>query len=395
MPRKPVRYRAEVTKIRVTLAAAVALATFGAPSSAGAASAKSADRALDRSLKRLVAMPGGPPGAIAVVQRGRRVKIHPVGVSDLATMDGITSADHMRLASVSKAFSGATALSLVAQGVLSLDDTIGQRLPALPQAWAAVTLAQLLHHTSGLPDFLSAPAAQEAIAASLTKALPPDQLLGFVANRGLEFEPGSRYRYSNSDNIAVGLMVEAAARTSYERALQTEVFGPLRLHETSLPADTRLPNPYVHGYDTPSVGTPEDLTEVLDPGWAWASGGMVSTPSDLNRFIRGYVGGRLFRGPARRAQLRFVGGGRSDPPGPGNNAAGLAVFRYRTRCGTVFGHTGNYPGYTQFAAASGTGDRSATVSVNIQLRPDLDATVFAALRRAEVLAVCAALATAG
>ena len=379
----------------MTLAAAVALAALCAPSGAGAVSAKSADRALDRSLRRLVAMPGGPPGAIAVVQRRRRVKVHAVGVSDLATRDALDKTDHMRLASVSKAFSGATALSLVAQGVLSLDDTIGQRLPALPRAWAAVTLAQLLNHTSGLPDFLSAPAAQEAVGASLTKAPPPDQLLAFVADRGLEFEPGSRYRYSNSDNIAVALMVEAATRTSYERALQTEVFDPLRLHQTSLPAGTRLPNPYIHGYDTASAGTPEDLSEVLDPGWAWASGGMVSTPSDLNRFIRGYIGRRLFRGATRRAQLKFVPHGKSDPPGPGRNSAGLAVFRYRTRCGTVFGHTGNYPGYTQFAAASGTGGRSATVSVNIQLRPDLDARVFAALRRAEVLAVCAALATAG
>ena len=79
-----------------------------------------------------------------------------------------------------------------------------------------------------------------------------------------------------------------------------------------------------------------------------------------------------------------------EPPGPGTTAAGLAIFRYRTRCGTVFGHTGNFFGYTQFAAASRNGRRSATVSVNVQLR-DLDGAVFGALRRAEPLAVCAAL----
>jgi D-alanyl-D-alanine carboxypeptidase len=382
-----------VKAIRVFLAAVAALAAFGAPSGAVAARAKDADRALDRALQRLVAMPGGPPGAIAVVQRGRRVQVHVAGVSDLTTTNGITTADHMRLASVSKAFNAATALALVARRVLSLDDTIGQRLPDLPRAWAAVTLAQLLNHTSGLPDYLSAPAAQQAIAASLTRALPPDRLLDFVADRGLEFEPGSQYRSSNSDNIAVGLMIEAATNTSYARALQMEVFDPLRLRETSLPSSPGMPNPYLHGYETPGMGTPEDLSELIDPGWAWASGGVVSTPSDLNRFIRGYVGRRLFRGATRQAQLTFVGGGTSEPPGPGINAAGLGIFRYRTSCGTVFGHTGHFVGYTQFAAASGMANRSTTVSVSTQLRPDLDANVFAALRRIEALAVCAAFAT--
>jgi D-alanyl-D-alanine carboxypeptidase len=379
---------------RAGLAAVAVTLTVGASPSAAGPKAKSAYRALDRALKRLVAMPGGPPGAIAVVQRGPRVTVHTSGVSDLSSMEPVSSADRMRLASVSKAFSGAAALSLVARGDLSLDDTIGQRLSDLPRAWGVVTLTQLLNHTSGLPDYLSAPAAQQAIAASPARARPPGQLLDFVTDRPLEFEPGSQYRYSNSDNVAVGLMVEAATRTSYEQALEARVFGPLRLRETSLPAGVGLAPPYLHGYDKPTSGQPEDLSEVLAPGWAWASGGVVSTPSELNRFIRGYVGGRLFRGATRRAQMTFVRGN-SDPRGPGRNAAGLALFRYRTACGTVFGHTGNYPGYTQFAAASGTGDRSVTVSVSLQLRPDLDAPVFAALRRSEALVVCAALAPGG
>jgi len=337
-------------------------------------------------------MPGGPPGAIAVVQRGRRQRVFVAGVANIAGAQSITTDDHMRLASVSKAFNGAAALSLVAGGVLSLDDTIGQRLPALTRAWAPVTLRQLLNHTSGLPDYLSVPAAQQAIAASLTKAPPPDQLLDFVAGRDLEFEPGSRYRYSNSDNVVVALMIAAATGGSYEGALRSEVVEPLRLRETSLPDGTNMPNPYLHGYDTPGSGTPEDLSEAVAAGWPWASGGIVSTPSDLNRFIRGYVGKRLFAGPTRTEQMTFVAGGSSEPPGPGVNAAGLGIFRYRTSCGTVFGHTGNFFGYTQFAAASGAGDRSVTVSVSTQLRPDLDAKVFAALRRVESLAICSVFA---
>ena len=116
---------------------------------------KSAD--LDRALEELVAMPGGPPGAISVVQVGNEQTVHTAGVSDLATGAAPAIGDHMRVASAAKAFSGAAALSLVDQGILSLDDTIGKWLPDMPAAWAAVTLRQLLSHTSGLPDFTQSP----------------------------------------------------------------------------------------------------------------------------------------------------------------------------------------------------------------------------------------------
>jgi D-alanyl-D-alanine carboxypeptidase len=118
---------------------------------------------------------------------------------------------------------------------------------------------------------------------------------------------------------------------------------------------------------------------------------MVSTPSEVNDFVRGYVGGELFDLKAHARQRRVVEGGGSEPPGPGKNSAGLGIFRYETRCGTVWGHTGNYPGYTQFLAASPNGKRSVTVSVNEQLSPVQGAPgVFDALRRTEELAVCRA-----
>jgi len=217
-------------------------------------------------------------------------------------------------------------------------------------------------------------------------------LLSFIEDKRLDFEPGTRYRYSNSDNIVVGLMIESASNRSYESQLQKQVFEPLGLTETSLPVGARLEEPFIHGYD-PSERPPEDVSEIIAAGWSWASGGIVSTPEDLNRFIRGYVGGRLFDSKTRSKQRKVIEGGSSEPPGPGKNSAGLALFRYRTRCATVWGHTGNTSGYTQFAAASPDGRRSVTVSVNAQLTPTSGRpAVFKALRRAEGLAVCAALA---
>jgi D-alanyl-D-alanine carboxypeptidase len=288
----------------------------------------------------------------------------------------------------------------VSKGVLSLNDTIGKRLKKLPEpppaAWADITLRQLLNHTSGLPDILEDPDFLEAFMASLTKAPPPEKLLTYLYNNipPLRFVPGSKYQYSNSDNIAVALMAEAATGKSYEDLLRELVYRPLGLRKTSLPRGPNLRKPFIHGYDNdPSQDPPEDVSELVAAGWSWASGGIVSTPADLNTFIRAYVGGKLFDERTQAKQRRVIEGGSSEPPGPGMNSAGLAIFRYETPCGTVWGHTGNTLGYTQFAAASADGRRSVTVSINAQHTPTTGSlAVFEALRRAEELAVCAALA---
>ena len=327
-----------LVRLGVCLLCAAVLSSAG-PALA-ATPAPKADAALDRALRTLVAMDGGPPGVIALVQRGSQLKVHAFGRSDVATKGKPRADDHMRIASVAKAFSGATALSLVAKGVLSLDDTIGKRLPDLPGAWYPVTLRQLLNHTSGLPDFTRSPAFQEAVLASLAVAPPPRDLLDFVRDEPLEFAPGSRYQYSNSDNIVVGLMVEAATGRSYEDELAEQVLDPLGLGETSLPRGPELPEPFIHGYALDPPKPPEDISELFASGWAWASGGIISTPAELNRFIRGYLAGQLFGADVQAQQLEFVAGGGSEPPGPGKNAAGLALFRYQTRCGTVSGTAG-------------------------------------------------------
>ena len=228
-------------------------------------------------------------------------------------------------------------------------------------------------------------------------------LLLVAAAAGGVFPPGTRVVAGALLGIALlgaGVRTrrpESATRRSYESALQRQVYNPLGLRNTSLPAGPEMPRPFLHGYDTDPDepgAPPEDVSLLVAGGWAWASGGIVSTPQDLNRFIRGYVGGELFGRRVSAEQARFGPGG-SEPPGPGRNSAGLALFRYDTRCGTVFGHTGNTAGYTQFIAASRDGRRSVTMSINLQRTQNSqgqEGRVFAALRAAEEDAVCAALA---
>lgn len=351
------------------------------------------ERWLQNRLERLVAIDGGPPGASILLARGRHEKLLRAGVANLATGAPFERRRRMRIASVSKAFSGAVALSLVAGGRLSLDDTIGERLPDLPAAWSEVTLRQALSHTGGLPSFTKDPAFLAYFGDNLRGRITKMGLIDFVADDGLDFPPGTRYAYSNTDNIVVALFAEAATGVSYERLLRREVTRPLGLGATSLPSDWRLPGPLIHGYETlPAV---EDLTRCCSMSFFSASGGIASTPEELTRFTRAYVGGELFGGAARRAQFEFRAGAGSEPPGPGEQSGGLALFRYMTRCGTVFGHSGNLPGYTQFTVATRNGRRGLTFTVNRQLAPDapgpLAPRAFRLLRRDYGAAVCTLL----
>jgi D-alanyl-D-alanine carboxypeptidase len=362
----------------------------GAAGAAGASSTLASGSALQKALNAIVARTDGPPGIIVVVQRGATQAVYRAGTAQLGQTTPIETDDHLRLASVAKAYSGATALSLVADDTLSLDDTVGKWLPTLPEEWHKVTLAELLGHTSGIKDFSKTPEFVEALKQSLQTAPSPETLLSY-AETDLKFTPGTEYHYSNSDNIIVALMVQAATGHSYEDELQSRVLGPLGLTQTSLPQGSAIPSPFISGYDLDPPKQPDDVTNFFAAGWTWSSGGVVATPQDLTTFIRAYVRGATTSKAVHAKQFTFRAGS-SEPPGPGTNSAGLAVFRYQTKCGTVYGHTGNTLGYTNFAAASANGARSVTVQINAQITPDVNSAAWPALHDIYELGVCAAQA---
>ncbi|WP_443061119.1 serine hydrolase domain-containing protein [Streptomyces sp. NBC_00464] len=380
-------------QVRLPLVALLAAACVAGPVHAPAhAEDAPADhnRALRRQLQELTTAPGGPPGAIAVLKRGSRTEVVRAGVAETRTGRAIEATDHMRIASTAKAYSGAVSLQLVDRGKLRLNDTIGQVLPRLPRAWHRVTLRQLLNHTSGLPDYTADPEFLDLVTANPRRHFDSRRLVDFVAAEPLVFRPGARYAYSNSDNIAVALMAEAVTGRRYEDLLARLVYRPLDLRSTSLPQGYRMPEPYMHGYDVTPPDSPEDLSEVLSASGVWASGGIVSTPKDMTAFIRGYAGGRLISDRTRRQQLNWVDGA-SEPAGPGENKAGLAIFRYTTRCGVVYGHTGNFPGYTQLIAATPDGKRSLTFSLTTQVNKTNKPELLERVRAVEENFVCALL----
>jgi D-alanyl-D-alanine carboxypeptidase len=360
---------------------------LGALASAAAAKTTTAD--VRKGLEGLVDSPGGPPGAIATLYKGGHLTTISVGRADVKMAGAPKATDHMRIASVSKAYSGAVALHLVQSGELSLGKTIGELLPGMPMTWSPVTVAEMLKHTSGLPDYTKSKAFAKHAETDPRGYVPPAEIIDWVRNEPINFAAGDKYEYSNTDNIVIGLIVEAVTGHSYGEELQSIVFGPAGLTQTTFPTKVALPAPFIHGYIAATEDSaPQDVSTFLSPSGAWASGAIVSTPRDLNAFIRADLGLKFFGPAERKQQAKWWVGGESSPPGPGRNSAGLALFRYQSKCGTVFGHTGNFPGYVQFAAATANGERALTTSLNI---PAPSGKLLARLRHVQATAVCALL----
>jgi D-alanyl-D-alanine carboxypeptidase len=372
--------------VAVLASAVVAFGLIAAPAAAAPPKPK-----LQRMLNGIVASAGGPPGISVLIDRGTRTKFFSAGVADLSNRRSPQPTEHVRIASVAKGFNAFIAARL-AEGPkprLSLRETLAASIPGVLPSAERVTLAQLLQHTSGLPDYIRAPAFIEAFVADPAAYLSPTQLIGFVRDEPLEFAPGSRYHYSDTDNIAAALIEEAATGQTYTSLLRSEVFGPLGMRSSSLPETVRMPRPFMHGYEIERGKKPDDVSELINPAGAWASGGIVSTPADLSRFVPVYVPTIL---RASRGLARAFRPGKSSPPGPGRNSAGLGIFRYRTGCGDIYGHTGSFPGYRLFVAGSAGGGRSVIFVVNSQIVPGSGSQrVSKAIRRAQGHAVCMAL----
>ena len=343
---------------------------------------------LQKELEAIVDDPAGPPGIAMLVDRGSHTEFFSAGAADVTNGRPPTPFEAFRIASVAKGFNAYLAAKLIGNGALTLDTTLGETIPGVLPAAEGVKLRELLQHTSGLADYIRAPTFIEQLLADPARYFSPLQLTEFVRDDPLEFAPGSKYHYSDTDNVAAGLIEEEASGLSYDQLLQRRVFGPLKMRESSLPTTIKMPRPFLHGYDVEPGKKPEDVSELINPAGAWASGGIVSTPLDMARFVRRYVPTVLAASPVE-GPFRL---GSSSPPGPGKNFAGLGIFRYETGCGNVFGHTGSFPGYRIFVAASPNGKRSVVFVANAQIVPGQGSPKVAkAITKAQARAVCRAL----
>jgi len=250
--------------------------------------------------------------------------------------------DRFRIASISKTFLATALLLLEEDGVLSLEDGLGDWLDEsvygrLPNA-DEVTLYDLVTMRSGIPDYLD-DVFFGAILASPSRVWTAEEVLAYAYDTAPEFAPDEDFEYSNTNYILLQLVVESATGKTLAEVFRERIFTPLNMNETYTQISETLPNGFVHGYeDLMGLGVEEDVTDVND-GAGLGDGALVSTTEDLVRFFKALlIDKTVLSSESLEAMLT---------PTDDENQYGIGIeIREGENTGTVYGHTGSVVGFS-------------------------------------------------
>ncbi|WP_078652628.1 serine hydrolase domain-containing protein [Streptomyces sp. NRRL F-525] len=341
-------------------------------------------------------------GTVAVVAQstgpdGRRYAT--TGVSDTATGRAARVTDKFRIASSTKAFVSTVMLQLVGEGRVSLDDTVEHWLPGTVSGnrndGNAITVRQLLNHTSGLFNYTADFPAISTVAgfeADRYTTWTPQQLVGIAMRHAPDFAPGTQWEYSNTNYILAGMIIQKATGHTWQQEVTRRIIRPLGLRDTSAPdTSSRIPGQHLHGYsDFGGSGPTIDVTD-LNPTVAGSAGAMISTTNDLTRFFSSLLGGKLLH-PAQLAEMKTtVRAASLDSVWPGARY-GLGLMQIPLTCGGVYySHAGDLMGYTTRDGVSAdgrhtvvleaTGDGASDLSTEMAQNALIDSELCAAGRK--------------
>jgi len=330
----------------------------------GAVAATPDRAALQQALDRVVA--AGVPGAVLLARDGDRTVRLASGDSIVAGHVRARPGDRFRIGSVTKTFVATVILQLVGEGKLKLDDTVEQLLPGKVRGGANITVRQLLHQTTGLPDYLSDPRVfRPYLKGDLGYAWTPPELLALANKHPAHFRAGTRWEYSNTNYLVLGLIVEAVTGNPLGQELKRRVFTRAGLRSTSFDTQPTIAGRHMHGY-YPLDKRLTDLS-LLSPSAGWAAGAIVSTTDDVARFYRALLRGRLVRADLLRQMQETVPMGIDEW-----NSYGLGIWRTATMvlstrplpCGAAWGHNGDWIGFNTNAFNSKDGRRQFVLFVN-------------------------------
>ncbi|MEU2395676.1 serine hydrolase domain-containing protein [Streptomyces sp. NPDC007369] len=350
--------------------AAPAPAPTPAPATATATATAGDHAATLAALKTFQSHAG--PGAAVHAGDGAGSWDLSVGTGTINTNRPIRPTEHYRIGSQSKVFTAVAVLQLVDEGKVALDTPIERYLPGVVAGnghnGSAITVRQLLQHTSGIPvNNAPAPRAEPDGTYTLA-ALVEDGL-----RRPSAAVPGTRFEYSNTNYEILGLLLEKVTGGRAHEVITRRVIEPLGLAQTRFPApgDRSLPTPTVRGYHGVRVGSFFFWTDVLpfEPSLFSTAGAVISTQQDLTAFYHALLGGRLVSPAALAEMKRAVDVG--DPAA--GWGYGLGLIRQPLACGGVaWGHNGMLPGYYTQTLVTEDG-RHAAVVTNAHLTTNIPA----------------------
>jgi CubicO group peptidase (beta-lactamase class C family) len=240
---------------------------------------------------------GHIPGLSVAVVRGGKIDVaRGFGLANVELAAPASEGTVYEIQSLTKQFTAAAIMLLVEDAKVRLDAPISAYLPHLPEAWKPITVRQLLSHTAGIPDYTEAP----GWSASSRLDRTPDDLLAPIRRRPLEFVPGSRWKYSNSNYYVLGEIIEKAGGRSWAGFLRARIFRPLGMSNTCANDLSDILAGRASGYHW--SGSKIVNVPPVSPSQKWAAGGVVSTATDLAVWELALRSGKLL-GPGSLSQM--------------------------------------------------------------------------------------------
>jgi D-alanyl-D-alanine carboxypeptidase len=311
--------------------------------------------AIETSIRRT--MEQGAPGMIVGVARdGEALFVRAFGLADLEHNVPVIRGTVFKLASITKQFTAAALVSLVEDGKVSLDDPLSRYVPELPQA-GQVTLYQLLVQTSGIPDYAEDPAGLRMKSVART----PTQMIEWIA--GLQprfhFEPGTRWAYSNSNYVLLGLVIERVSGQSLEAFFAERLARPAGLTATTFDDPSDVVPDRAQGYRKVKGSAAYEHADWISPTIPGAAGGLRTTVDDLLGWSHALFSGRVLApgtvtrmvSPGKLSDGRTTKSGMPEEWQRGlNSDYGMGVFVTDTNVGRRIWHAGDIDGFSTWLA---------------------------------------------
>ena len=244
---------------------------------------------IDAAVEKALADSGTPSASIAVVEDGKLAYVKAYGKARLEPMTPARAEMRYGIGSVSKQFLAAAVLLLVEDGKLSLDDKVARYLPNLTRA-NEITIRQLLSHTSGYQDYYPL----DYVAPFMLKPVRANDILNRWARKPLDFDPGTRWQYSNTNYVAAGLIIEQVTGAPLMTFLQARIFHPLGMQTVMDLVQAPLGPSDAAGYTRFALG-PLRTVAPEGRGWLFAAGGLAMTARDLALWDLGLIQHRILK----------------------------------------------------------------------------------------------------
>jgi CubicO group peptidase (beta-lactamase class C family) len=251
---------------------------------------------VDRIANKVLADTGVPSAVVAVVVDGKLAYAHAYGDARLEPKTPATTPMRYSIGSISKQFTAAALLLLAEDGALSIDDRVSKYVPGLTRG-DDISIRQLLSHTSGYPDY----APQDYMVPEWEKPIDAQAILDRWARKPLDFEPGTRWQYSNTNFVIAGLICEKVAGAPLFDFLTERVFKKLAMSSVANSDRAKLTEADAQGYFRRALG-PLHAAPHEGPGWMYAAGELAMTAEDLAKWDIAVIQGVILS-PASYRQL--------------------------------------------------------------------------------------------